>query len=641
MVVRILNSAVFVLAVGCAALLPVRLLAQGQGSGTVRTLPGAGGLAGIVQAIDLDVYVKGPDGAPIEGTAVVTLTMLNGQFYRQGTAKGGYLRLSEVPQTEYNVVVVASGFGRVTKRVDAQAQSTTLMKVTIQLQAAPEGEDAISDAEIASLAPKAQKAVGKAIEALRGNKLAEARSHLETAYRVAPTSAEVNYLFGVYSLQLSDRVQAKFYWIKALELHPKHYRALLSLSQALLDENKPGDALAYLDRAVRAEPFSWRAHAIYADAYLRQGSPDEAVKEAERALELGRGQAAVVQRFLAAALAKRGEKDKAVGVLQTYVQEHPADTAAKKQLESLQLPEAQKAQGAADAESAQMVQPGPLAEATALPLPSSWLPPDIDEKVPPVEPGAVCALDEVVKKAGQRIEEFVGNVDRFVATESLKHETINKWGLASTPEIRKFDYMVSIQEVKAGFFNVEEFRTVRSARGEFPDGLETNGLPALVLIFHPYNVGSFDLTCEGLARWNGRIAWQVHFRQRTDKPKTIRSYRMGFEGPSHPVALKGRAWIDAESHQIVRLETDLVAPLPEIRLVADRTAIEYGPVHFRERNVNMWLPSTAEVYFDWKGRRFHRRHSFSNYLLFAVDEKQHISAPKAAEETPQNLLLKR
>ena len=633
MVVRILNSAVFVLAVGCAALLPVRLLAQGAGSETVRTFPGAGGLAGIVQPIDLDVYIKGPNGAPIEGTAVVTLTRLNGQFYRQGTAKGGYLRLNEVPQTEYSILVVAPGFGSVTKRVDAPAQGTTLMKVTIQLQA-PEGEDAITDEEIASLAPKAQKAIGKAMEALRSNKPAEARSHLETAYRVAPTSAEINYLFGVYSLQLSDRVQAKSYWTKALELYPKHYRALLSLSQALLDENKPAEALPYLDRAVRAEPSSWRAHAICADAYLRQGFPDEAVKQAERALELGRGQAAVVQRFLAAALAKRGEKDQAIGVLQTYVQEHPADAAAKKHLESLQLPEAQNAQGGADAASAEMVQPGTLDEIAALPLLSSWLPPDIDEKVPPVEPGAVCALDEVAKKADQRIEEFVRNVDRFVATGSLKHETINKWGLASTPETRKFDYMVSIQEMKAGFFNVEEFRTVGSALGEFPGGLETNGLPALVLIFHPYNLGNFDLTCEGLARWNGRIAWQVHFRQRADKPNTMRSYRMGVEGPSHLVALKGRAWIDAESYQIVRLETDLVAPLPEIRLVADRTAIEYGPVYFRERNVNMWLPSSAEVYFDWKGRRFHRRHSFNNYLLFAVDEKQRISAPKSAEETP-------
>jgi hypothetical protein len=83
----------------------------------------------------------------------------------------------------------------------------------------------------------------------------------------------------------------------------------------------------------------------------------------------------------------------------------------------------------------------------------------------------------------------------------------------------------------------------------------------------------------------------------------------------------------------VRLETDLVAPVPEIRLVADHTAIEYSAVHFRKRNVDMWLPQTAEVFYDLKGHRAHRRHSFSNYMLFSVDDQQHISAPKT-EEVP-------
>ena len=85
-----------------------------------------------------------------------------------------------------------------------------------------------------------------------------------------------------------------------------------------------------------------------------------------------------------------------------------------------------------------------------------------------------------------------------------------------------------------------------------------------------------------------------------------------------------------DSFQIVRLETDLIDPLPQIRLVADHAAIEYGPVHFQARNLDMWLPQNAEVHYDWRGRRSHRRHSFRNYLLFAVDDKQRISAPKAA-----------
>jgi hypothetical protein len=70
--------------------------------------------------------------------------------------------------------------------------------------------------------------------------------------------------------------------------------------------------------------------------------------------------------------------------------------------------------------------------------------------------------------------------------------------------------------------------------------------------------------------------------------------------------------------------------MPQIRLLAEHTAIEYGPVRFQNANVNLWLPQSAEVYFAWMGHQVHRRHSFSNYLLFGVDETQRIAAPKEA-----------
>ena len=80
-----------------------------------------------------------------------------------------------------------------------------------------------------------------------------------------------------------------------------------------------------------------------------------------------------------------------------------------------------------------------------------------------------------------------------------------------------------------------------------------------------------------------------------------------------------------------RLETDLLKPVPAIRLAAEHTAIEYSSVIFREGNVRLWLPQTAEVFFEWNGRRVHRRHTFNNYMLFAVDEKERIANPKGSE----------
>jgi tetratricopeptide (TPR) repeat protein len=478
------------------------------------------------------------------------------------------------------------------------------------------------------LPPKLQKELGKAVEALRAAKPADARGHLEAVYRSAPNDADANFLFGIYSAQMNDWVNAKSYWEKVLAGAPGHLNALLSLGGAFLRENKPAEATQYFTRAVEAEPTSWRAYAVLADACLRRGLLAESIENAERALELGHSQAGIVQPVLARALYLHGDQERAVHVLQAYLQDHPADPAATKQLENVQA-----APGLTAPPSSSPVLLSPSSElvvATSTLLPSNWLPPDIDERVPPVEPGFACNLEEVLQKAGKRIQEFVGNVDRYAATETVTHESINKWGFPSRPAKFEFEYLVSVKHNRLGLLTVDEYRDVHYLPAKFPDGIATSGLPALVLILHPSYVQNFAVTCEGLARFKGGPAWQLHLRQRPDKPNVIRTYKIGSEGPAFPVALKGRAWIAADSFQIVRLETDLIDPLPDIRLVADHAAIEYGPVHFQSRNLDMWLPQHAEIHYDWRGRRTHRRHSFRNYLLFSVDDNQRISAPKGA-----------
>ena len=583
---------------------------------------------GMIPSASLDVYVQESNGAPVESIAVVTLTTLAGRIYSQKTTQGGYVRFNELAPTEYKIQVVAPAYERTVKQVEAIGFASK--RVTIVLQPGSNSADSALAAGIAALKPKAQKEMAKAMEALRANKPTVARTHLDAIDRMAPNQAEVSYLFGVYAEQLNDEAQAKSYWTKTLQLNPNHFRALLSLSEIAIREKEPAEAVGFMKRAMEAEPSSWRPHAVLAEAYYLQHSADEAIKEAERALELGRGQASVIQPLLARCLAERGDRDKAVSTLQVYLQDHAADAVAKRQLESLLDPKAP----AASADVAGMDIAALIAAAKALPVPSSWMPPDVDDKIPGVEPGAACVLDEVVQNAGKRLQELVKNVDRFTATELVTDESFNKWGMPSFPEKAQFDYIVSMEETRRGALSVEEYRERRAASKGFPEAVMTTGLPAMVVIFHPLYAGNFDMTCEGLAQWNGRLAWQVHFRQRPDKPNTIRSYRMGLEGQGYPVALKGRAWIAADSYQIVRLETSMVAPMPQIRLAAEHVNIEYAPVQFRKGALEMWLPANVEVYYDWKGRRVHRQHKFSNYLLFSVDDKQKISVPKVESAAP-------
>jgi len=578
------------------------------------------------------VFVSGPGGAPVDQFALVILTSMQGEV-QEAVTHAGYADFAHVREGWYDVAIVAPGYDRTKERIELSGSGPHSFTVTLKVSSYPHSPTDMPGVPI--LAPKAKKELGKAREALHAGKLTAARNHLDTVYRLAPANADVNYVFGIYFIETNELERARDYLEKAVSLDPRHAGALRALGIVFLRGNVPVEAVPYLKRAIEAEPTSWRSHALLAEVCLRVGLVDESVKQSERALELGQGPAAIVEPLLARALARRGETERAIQILEKYLKDHASDAVATKQLQDLRTVSQPKLTTEAQVTSVEL----PLVSQAALTivapfLPSSWLPPDIDEAIPPVEPSIPCARDEVLKNAGERVREFVSNVNRFTATETIKHETINRWGLASSPETFKFDYLVSIEEVRRDSLNVAEFRSGAYSGNEFPDGIVARGLPELLLIFHPYSADKYEMTCEGLARWNGGLAWQMHFRQRSDRPSINRSYMLGENGPSYPAALKGRAWIAADSGQIIRLEIDLVHPIPEIRLVADHTVVEYGPVNFRERAVQLWLPQTAEVYYDWRGHRGHRVHRFTNYLLFSVDDKQRISAPNAGDESP-------
>jgi hypothetical protein len=119
----------------------------------------------------------------------------------------------------------------------------------------------------------------------------------------------------------------------------------------------------------------------------------------------------------------------------------------------------------------------------------------------------------------------------------------------------------------------------------------------------------------------------VRFQQRTDHPSRIHSYKVGTQ--VHPVNLKGRAWITADKFQIVRIESELVSPMPEIQLLSEHQVVEYGPIPFARKNTTLWLPKSAEIYFDFRRRRYYRRHSFDHYMLFAIESDEKRKEPQS------------
>jgi tetratricopeptide (TPR) repeat protein len=254
----------------------------------------------------------------------------------------------------------------------------------------------------------------------------------------------------------------------------------------------------------------------------------------------------------------------------------------------------------------------------------SWYPPDVDAGVPEVDAGAAaCRMDEVLSETGKKIQDLVANVDKFTATETVEHQGVDPMGDLKSPEIRKFNYLVSIEQLKDGYLNVEEYRDGGSSPDQFPDHIATAGTPTLILIFHPNNAKNFEMKCEGLGQWQGHPAWQVRFEERTDRHPAISALVMS--GRSFALRLRGRAWILADSYQVARLECDLLNEIPEVRLRLQHEDIEYRPVSFRDGKAEFWLPSSTRFYMDFRGHRFYRLHRFTDFQLFSVDVDQKLS----------------
>jgi hypothetical protein len=357
---------------------------------------------------------------------------------------------------------------------------------------------------------------------------------------------------------------------------------------------------------------------------------------------VGQEKAVRARLLLGEAQVALGEREVAQGTLEQFIREQSdaAQTAtARELLEWLRSPERQKAiatpatpalttnlaavKGPHDTNAVAMPPIAPVTE-------TNWAPPDVDEEKPAVEAGASCATNRVVESAGARVEELVKNVDRFTATEEMEHESLSPLGVQVSRDARTFNYLVTIRQTGGRGLDVQEYRDGSVSLDMFPAHLATLGMPVLALVYHPYYRDEYEFTCEGRGEWRGRPAWVVHFRQRDDRMSEMRTYRVN--GMSFPVHLKGRAWIDAESSQILAMEADMVRAVPEIRLVRDHQLIEYGPVDFLKEKTTLWLPKSADWYCNLAQKRYHRRHSFSHFLLFSVDDKQWIGKPKDAEQ---------
>ena len=484
------------------------------------------------------------------------------------------------------------------------------------------------------MTPKARKDAKRAISMLNSGNLSGAERQLDDAFRMSPESPDLNFLFGYLYFQKRDFAKAQTYLGMATNLNPQNAQALTLLGRTSLEQKDYGSARSVLERAVLVDSENWLPHDLLADAYLHQKNFDKAEDEAQVAIAKGtstsRSDTSPAQLILGQSLVAMGNYGQGVQALKLFLEQsprHPLAGDVRAMIAQVQERAASPPQSDTSAQvEARLSGVDPLA-AIAAPVLSvkSWQPPGVDDIKPPVASNAECPMTRVVEESGKRVQEFVDDVARFAAVEDLFHQALDAYGIPIRTENRKYNYVASISEPEPGFIAVDEYRAEKLTAEGSPDQIASTGFAALALVFHPHMRDNFAMTCEGLGDWRGQASWLVHLRQREDRPSRMQSYRVG--NKMYEVGLKGRAWITADKFQIVRMEADMVSPMPEIPLLSEHQVVEYGPVPFPRKSTTLWLPKSAEIYFDFRKHRYYRRHSFDHYMLYSVDSEEKRKEP--------------
>ena len=260
-------------------------------------------------------------------------------------------------------------------------------------------------------------------------------------------------------------------------------------------------------------------------------------------------------------------------------------------------------------------------------VPRNWAPPDIDQSVPPVDGARSCPLEGMLAGASQRALDLVDNLQKFSATDHIEHIEFGKDGKPRISRSQNTDYVAQIDQGDSGPFEIEEYR--RSSM-DLSTPFTDTGTAAFALIFHPRLIASFAFQCEGLTDLKGVQAWQVHFEETADPNEAFHVFRVG--GSTYKLRIKGRAWIGAENQQVLRMETDLMTPIPKIALEVEHLEIAYAPVEFKKRNLQLWLPESTALYIGYRGHRYERVHNFSRFRLFWIDTAQTVKDPTAEDQ---------
>lgn len=177
------------------------------------------------------------------------------------------------------------------------------------------------DVEDLRVSSQARSQFQTAFAQFERGELQKSRDSFIEVTKLAPKLSRAYNILGVISNQLGDTRSGRQYFEKALELNPHSKPALMNLAKLSLTERRFDEALTNLERYRIGSPDIADVHAMEAEAYLKLGRYNEAIRETKAAHALPHANWATVHVIAATSFEALHQTDYAVSEYRRFIEE--------------------------------------------------------------------------------------------------------------------------------------------------------------------------------------------------------------------------------------------------------------------------------------------------------------------------------
>jgi hypothetical protein len=251
-------------------------------------------------------------------------------------------------------------------------------------------------------------------------------------------------------------------------------------------------------------------------------------------------------------------------------------------------------------------------------------------------------VDQLLARVAEAVERYYARAQSLICRESVRMQSLGSDLLSDLSPSRHLDYDLRVEWDTATDGDASEANVLRQlvkVNGRAPGPKDEAGCmdpravsPEPLSMFLPKGQRDYVFTVAGAAKIDNRAAWMLDYRGREPGPVSV-TWKKECFSIEMPGRSRGRAWIDAETGDVLRLDEHLTGmvdvTLPkEHRLsggasfvVVERldSSVRYRPITFDDPVERLMLPAsitTVTVVRNAGVPRLRTEQIFSRYQRF-------------------------